>query len=128
MGMKQILNLLLLLGFTLLQGIAPLAHAHTGGSMVAHGLHLPGMQLHQGHAQHEYCSVDEAEESEFVLASQGVHREDGFDNHDKPSGMPYSLPLVVASAPTLLSYPPTALLATSLSSRLLPFPNAPPRI
>lgn len=123
--MKRFINLLLVLAFALLQGIAPLAHAHIGG-MEVRGVHLPGMQLQHGHARHDYCYADEMEESEFVLTAQGVQREDEPAASDALIGSALGLQVPVATVTLVPCCEPQFTLTLSTLPHLRPFPNAPP--
>ncbi len=70
--MKRLVQIFLALSFATLQCVAPLAHAHIGGS-ADHRIHLPELQQ-QAHAELSCCA--ETHDSPSVGVAQGCERDD----------------------------------------------------
>ena len=121
--MKRFARILLLLIFALLQGIAPLAHAHINGSSAGYGVHLPEAQLSISHG------TSKIGHSAHVVETQdlGVQGGERLDEYITAHILASSFMLLLATEMTVRPYhSPVHPLTFPTTCAHRPYPHAPP--
>jgi hypothetical protein len=122
--MKRFANILLLLCFALLQGIAPLAHAHINGSDSGKGVHLPELELTSAHdAGNIGHARDVVETQDSGVMQDNASLDEYIAAHVLATGFMWQSMKIIAVRHYHLSAPP---LTSPSTSTHRPYPQAPP--
>ncbi len=125
MAMKRLVQIFLALSFATLQCVAPLAHAHIGGS-ADHRIHLPEIQQ-QAHTELSCCA--ETHDSPSIGVAQGCER----DDEPAPPGNSvaayvHRTPEVAIAGTVRIACAPEHQLALPTLSVRKPYSQAPPAL